>query len=267
MTEAKSIPCYDAAVDEKKHLKTVALRAYSGNTNQSVVDDRITENLSMVPKIVRRVVTYLRPPLSFDDLVSAGTVGLIQAARDYDPSHNAEFKTYAYIRIKGAVIDELRSWSFVPAKLNKQIQEVTKASRKITEETGMAPDDSELAEELGISLDKLNKIFTNTRAQQFLSIDGFGGDTPSLGNLLAACNTDTPDSQIEKAELVEVLAKSIEQLSQKQRQTVLLYYQQHLTMKQAAEALNLTESRISQLHASAIFNLSVRLRQWDNGRE
>ncbi|TFG47692.1 MAG: FliA/WhiG family RNA polymerase sigma factor [Candidatus Brocadiia bacterium] len=267
LAETTGICGNEIAVTEKKHLKTAALRAYTGNAKQSVADDRINECLSMVPKIVQRVVSYLRPPLSFDDLVSAGTIGLVKAARDYDPSHKAEFKTYAFIRIRGAVIDELRNWSFVPAKPNRQIHEVMAASRKISEETGLAPDDAELAEILDISLEKLYEIFSNARAQQFLSIDGMDGDKPTLGSLLAAYNADTPDIQIEKAELVELLAKTIEQLPKKQRQVILLYYQQHLTMKETAEVLDLTESRVSQLHASAIFSLSLKMRLGENGRE
>jgi RNA polymerase sigma factor for flagellar operon FliA len=88
-----------------------------------VEDEQIAEFLPMVGKIARQVVTYLKPPLSFEDMVSAGTVGLVRAARDFDPSHQAEFKTYAYIRIRGAILDELRCWSFVPANLNRRIRD------------------------------------------------------------------------------------------------------------------------------------------------
>ena len=220
----------------------------------------------MVNKIVRQVVTYLKPPLSFEDLVSAGTVGLVKAARDFDPSHQAEFKTYAYIRIKGAVLDELRGWSFVPANLNKQIRNARQLSRKITEQTGCPPTDDELAEKLGISVDKLYETFENARAQHFVSLDGSGENQPPLGNILAADRTIAPDERVERAELIDKLAEAIRNLPQRQRQIVLLYYQQHLTMKEIAEVFDITESRVSQLHASALFNLSVKLRQWEDGK-
>jgi len=255
--------------DSRKHLNTVALRAYSGQKSAAkdgIEDGRIAELLPMVHRIVRQVVTYLRPPLSFEDMVSAGAVGLVKAARDFDPSHHAEFKTYAYIRIKGAVLDELRGSSLLPANLNKRIRSARQLSRKILEQTGTAPTDAELAEKLGITIDELFQTFENARVQHFVSLDGFGEDSPALSNLLAAANTIAPDEQIERAELIDNLAEVIKQLSERQRQLILLYYQQHLTMKQIAEIFEITESRVSQLHASAIFNLSVKLRQWKDGR-
>ena len=252
--------------DSKKHLNTAALRAYSGQTTKSVENDRIPEFLPMVRKIVYQVVVYLKPPLSFEDLVSAGTVGLVKAARAFDPSHHAEFKTYAYTKIRGAILDELRGWSFVPANLRKQIRNAMHLAQKITEQTGTAPTDADLAEKLGITVDKLYETFENARAQHFVSIDAFGEDTPALGDLLTAANTTTPAQQTEWAELIDKLAEAIQQLTERQRQIVLLYYQQHLTMKQIAEVFEITEPRVSQLHASALFNLSVKLRQWKNGR-
>ncbi len=252
--------------DGKKHLKTVALRAYKTQKRRSLEEQRIEQLLPMVPKIVRRVITYLKPPLSFEDLVSAGTVGLIKAARDYDPSHQAEFKTYAYIRIRGAVLDELREWSFVPSNLNRQIRNAFELSRKITEKTGSVPEDDKLAEMLGITIDELYEIFKSARAQRFLSIDSDNSNAPALIDITASLNTTTPDEQIEQAELIDKLSEEIQKLSEKQRKIILLYYQQHLTMKQTAEVLKITESRVSQLHASALFNLSIKLRQWKNAR-
>lgn len=221
----------------------------------------------MVHKIVQRTVSYLRPPLSYEDLVSAGTVGLVKAAKDYNPSHQAEFKTYAYIRIRGAVLDELRGWSFVPAGLSKQIRNALELSQKITEKTGTAPTDSELAEKLGVTVDKIYKTLENARAQHFLSIDGFGDDSPVLGNILAATNAARPDEQLEQTELIDQLTEAIQQLKQRQRQIILLYYKQELTMKQIAEIFKITEPRVSQLHASALFNLAVKLRKSSDARQ
>ena len=254
--------------DSRKHLNSVALRAYSGQKRSAkggVENEQIAELLPMVHKVVRQVVTYLKPPLSFEDMVSAGAVGLVKAARDFDPSRHAEFKTYAYIRIKGAILDELRGSSLLPANLNKRIQGARQLSQKILEQTGKTPTDAELAEKLGITIDELNETFENARTQHFISLDGFGEDLPAMGSLLAAANTSAPDEQIERAELIDKLAEAIQQLSKRRRQLILLYYQQHLTMKQIAEIFEITESRVSQLHASALFNLSVKLRQWKDG--
>jgi RNA polymerase sigma factor for flagellar operon FliA len=253
----------------QQHLNSVALRTYTGHKKpvKSGIDDKqITEFLPMVHKIARQVVTYLKPPLSFEDMVSAGTIGLVKAARDFDPSHRAEFKTYAYIRIKGAILDELRSWSFVPTNLSKRIRNAQELSQKITEQTGCAPTDDELAEKLDITVDELYEMFENARAQHFISLNGFGEDTPALGNLLVAGRVTCPDEQIERTELINKLTEAIQQLTERQRSVILLYYHQHLTMKQIADILKITESRVSQVHSSALFNLSVKLRQWKNGR-
>lgn len=254
--------------EDKKSQNNIALRAYSDQkdfNNHEIENERITQFLPMVHKIVRRVIMYLKPPLSFEDMVSAGTVGLVRAARDFDPSQGAEFKTYAYIRIKGAILDELRGWSFIPANVNKRIRDARRLSWKITKETGVTPTDAELAEKIGISVDELAETFENARAQHFISLDGLGENSSVLGNLPAASGTMSPDEQMEKEELVHKLAEAIQQLPQKHRQIVLLYYQQHLTMKQIADVLEVTESRVSQLHSSALFNLSVKLRQWNDG--
>ena len=252
--------------DQKKHLKAAALRAYAAPKKQSLENQRIAQLLPMVPKIAQRVVTYLKPPLSFEDIVSAGTLGLIKAAKDYDPSHNAEFKTYAYIRIKGAILDELRGSSSLPAGLNKQIQKAFNMSRKIIEQTGTPPSDNELAEKLGITIDKLYETLENARAQHFVSIDSLGDNIPPLGNILPADNTSTPDQLLEKTELINNLTEAVQQLPEKKRQIIILYYQQHLTMKQIAKVFNITEPRVSQLHASALFNLSLKLKQFKDAR-
>lgn len=253
----------------RKHLNNVALRAYAvqkKSVRGQIENEQIAQFLPMVHNIAKRVVTYLKPPLSFEDMVSAGTVGLVRAARDFDPSHQAEFKTYAYIRIKGAILDELRDWSFMPENLRKRISAAQQLSRKITEQTGTVPTDAELAEELGITVEELYETYENARAQHFISLDGFGEDSPALGNLLASSNSVVPEEKIEHQELIQKLKEAIRQLSEKQRQVILLYYHQHLTMKQIAGIMEITESRVSQLHAGALFNLSVKLRQWKDGR-
>ena len=259
----------EKSCEEKKHLNGAVLRVYSDqkdSTNCQVQNERIIQFLPMVHRIVRQVITYLKPPLSFEDMVSAGTVGLVKAARDFDPSQRAEFKTYAYIRIKGAILDELRGWSFVPANLSKRVRNARLVSQKIAEKTGTVPTDTELAEKLGITVDELLEMFENARAQNFVSLDGFGEDSPALGSILVANGEKAPDEQIEQEEVIHKLAEAIQQLSQKDRQVILLYYQQHLTMKQIAEIMEITESRVSQLHSSALFNLSVKLRQWNDDR-
>ncbi|MBN1974887.1 MAG: FliA/WhiG family RNA polymerase sigma factor [Sedimentisphaerales bacterium] len=254
--------------EKQKQPVSVAFRAYTIEKESATCDlenERILKFLPMVNKIARQVVSYLKPPLSFEDMVSAGTVGLVRAARDFDSSRGVEFKTYAYIRIKGAILDELRGWSFVPANLHNQIKEAQRISREIMEQTGSAPSDEKLAEKLGMSLEDLYQMLEKGRAQHFVSLDSSSDESPALGSELVANQAIAPDEQIERQELISILAKAIQQLPEKPRRIILLYYNQNLTMKQIAEVLEITEPRVSQLHASALFNLSVKLRQYNDG--
>lgn len=255
----------DARNENGDHLKAVALRTYCGHKQRTIGDDEILRLLPMVHKIAHRVVSYLKPPLSFEDLISAGTVGLIKAARDFDASRQADFKTYAYIRIKGAVLDELRRASPLPSDVNRRIRAARELRRQIAEQTGSAPRDEELAERLGISTEELYTLFESARAQHFLSIDSLTEEQPALSELLVAPETATPDSRMERAELVEKLSEAIAELDERRMQIIVLYYHQNLTMKQIAELLEITEPRVSQLHASALFSLSTRLEQWKDG--
>jgi RNA polymerase sigma factor for flagellar operon FliA len=245
------------------HIKA-ARRAYASQNKKPLDENQIAQYLPLVHKIAQRVSSYLRPPLTYDDLVSAGTVGLVKAARDYDTSFNAEFQTYAYIRIKGAILDELRGWAFIPPNVNKQIRQALDLSVEIAKETGNTPSETELAEKLGITTEQVYETLDNARVQQFLSIDRTSEDAPSLANILCESDAKTPEENLQQNELIERLSQSIQQLNERQRQVILLYYQQHLTMKQIAEVFKITEPRVSQLHATALFNLSVKLRQYDD---
>ena len=257
---ADSCECQD-----NQHLKEAALKAYGPQIKQVREDELILEYLPMVHKIVQQVVSYLQPPLSREDLVSAGTIGLVKAARDFDPSRDAEFKTYAYIRIRGAVIDELRGWSFTPVSLKKQFAHAQDVLRRMTESDNKVPSDEQLAERLGIPLEKMYKMFETARARHFLSLHGMNDEAPSLGSMLSAPDTAEPGEGLERAELLEALTKAISELDERQRRIIVLYYNKELTMKQVASILKVTESRVSQLHASTLFRLSVRLKQWSEG--
>lgn len=264
--ETKTISQHHFAQCEEVCLKAAARNAYGEQKEKPVGDDLVAEFLPMVHKIVQRAVTYLKASLSREDLVSAGIVGLLKAARDYDPSHEAEFQTYAYIRIRGAVLDELKADSFMPPSVNKQIREATKLRIDLMEKRGVAPTDDELAQKLQITVDKLYQLFNNARVKHFLSFDQTVDDEP-LSNFVEAEDSPEPSRHLEQAELVEQLAEAIGQLDERQRQIIVLYYQQELTMKQIAEVFGLTEPRVSQLHAKAIFSLSVKLKQWKYERE
>jgi RNA polymerase sigma factor for flagellar operon FliA len=250
-----------------RHMASTVARVYTNQSRKIREDKLILEYLPMVHRIISQVISYLQPPMSREDLVSAGTIGLIKAARDYDSTKRAEFKTYAYIRVRGAIIDELRGWSFAPPSLKKQFDKAQQILHHVVGQTGNVPDDALMAKELGMTVEKMYRMFENARARHFLSIHGEGEDSPTLGRSLSSAGTEAPSDRIEQTELLSQLTEAIERLPEKQRKIIILYYTRELTMKSIAELLNITESRVSQLHASAIFKLSCRLKQYDEGKK
>lgn len=260
-------PAGQAAAEfaDSGYLTGRALKAYGSQVRPDRQDDRILQYLPLVHRIVSQVAGYLQPPLSREDLISAGTIGLIKAARDFDPARDAEFKTYAYIRIRGAVIDELRGWSFAPPSVKKLIDRAHETAQRLMNERGVMPDDDELAQRMGLEPEKLMQVYETARARHFLSMSGLDEEGPALGSFLAA-DTPLPDSNAQRQELKKDLAMAMRRLPEKQRQIVLLYYHREMTMKQIAEVMELTESRISQLHASALFKLSLQMRHWNEAQ-
>jgi RNA polymerase sigma factor for flagellar operon FliA len=255
-----------AASRSQDHLKGTALKAYGQHTKKAATDKLVVDFLPLVHKIVHQIASYLHPPLTREDLVSAGTIGLIKAARDFDVTREAEFKTYAYIRVRGAVLDELRSWSFTPSSIKKQFEQAQQLVKDYVETNGLEPTDEELAQMLSITKDKMYRLFETARARHFLSIHGINEEAPALGRSLMCKSTESPSSKIEKEELSVKLAEAIGQLPEKQKQIILLYYHKELTMKEASLVLEVTESRVSQLHAAALFKLSTKLKLWDKSK-
>ena len=149
-----------------------------------------------------------------------------------------------------------------PSNIRKQFNQAQKTLAEMTRELGYVPSDEQLAEKLNITVEKMYKLFENARAKYFLSIHGINGEIPALAESLASQNTDEPGQRLEKQELNEKLAGQINELDTNLRRIVILYYNKELTMKEIALVLKVTESRVSQLHASALFKLSCRLRQW-----
>lgn len=247
---------------EKEYLTGQAVKAYHSQMSRQKRDEIVLQYIPLVYRIVSQVVSYLQPTLSKEDLVSAGTIGLIKAATSFDPAKDAEFKTYAYIRVRGAVIDELRGWSFTPPRIKKLLGQARTLSERMFLKNGTFPTEQELARELGVEQEKLFQIFETARAGHFLSLNGMDSDGSNFEQFLASDSKQSA-SGIEREELKSRLAEAVSDLPEKQRRVILLYYHQELTMKQIAEVLEVTEARISQLHAAALFKMSVQLKLWN----
>ena len=255
-----------AAADNKadptppEALRARARQAYADQGRELAIEQLILKHLPMVRHIVQRILANVPGRADAEDLISAGTLGLVHAARRFDPARQTEFSTYAYIRIRGAVIDELRQRSFVPTGVHHRIRAIAGAYDAHVAAHGGPPSDEQLSERAGMSLSRLYRTLEEARNQQFLSIYGLTEERSALPSFLPPAKTPLPHEQMERAELLEKLASAIQQLPEKQRRVIVLYYDRDLTMKEAAAVLNVTESRVSQLHASALFKLSMKLR-------
>ena len=240
-------------------LRAKVAEAYTQQTRAADEERWILDNLPLVRHIANKITANLSGRIDIEDLISAGTVGLVRAARAYDTTRDAEFRTYAYIRVRGAIIDELRGRSFVPGAVHKRIQQVGQAYQTLLGELGRPPGDVELAQQAGMSQEELYQTFQEARKQHFLSIHGLSDDGPVLPALVPKDKSPSPQAQVERKEMLVRMTEAITKLPKKERIVLLLYYRRDLTMKEIAQVLDLTESRVSQIHAGALFKLSVRL--------
>lgn len=265
MTIQASHPDLDRLAE--KTMKARASKVYASGSRDALEEQWIIQHLPLVHHIVRKIADPMairsgagKPNMiDADDLVSAGTLGLVKAARAYDSSREASFKTYAYIRIRGAIIDELRGASFVPATVYGQLKRIEAAHQKLASQWGRPPSDEELAGEVGISEAQLYRTLQEARRTHFLSIHGLTEDQPAFGALVPASRAPSPDVVAEGKEMSRRLAGAIQDMPKRDRMILLLYYDRDLTMREVAEVLGITESRVSQLHASALFKLSMEL--------
>lgn len=225
----------------------------------------IKEYAPMVKYVANRIAMRLPPHIEVDDLISVGVLGLIDAIDKYDSSRGAKFKTYAEFRVRGAILDELRSMDWVPRSVRQKASSMDSVVQKLQNKLGRPPEDDEIAEELGISLDDLFTTLNETKSMPILSLEDLGiakesGEQQSLLDCLAGKGDADPQTQLRLNELKEIIAKAIDTLPEKERLMISLYYYEELTMKEIGEVLGITESRVSQIHSKAVFRLRNKLK-------
>lgn len=243
-----------------KSQEAVEIEISKENTDQIV-----QEYAPMIKYVANRIALRLPPHIEVDDLISVGVLGLIDAIEKYDPTRGAKFKTYAEFRVRGSILDELRSLDWVPRSVRQKASEMDQASQRLTGKLGRPPEDEELAEELGVSLDDFFTTLNDTRSMPMLSLDDLGiakdsGEQQSLLDCLAGKSEADPQMQLRLTELKQIIAKAIDTLPEKERLMISLYYYEELTMKEIGEVLGITESRVSQIHSKAVFRLRNKLR-------
>lgn len=222
--------------------------------------DLVRRHADLVRRIAHHLAARLPASVEVDDLIQAGVIGLIEASRHYSGDRGASFETYAGIRIRGAMLDELRSTDWAPRSVHRRLREVSEAIREIEQATGRDARDIEVAEKLGISLADYNEIVKDGARCQILSLDVGGED----GNE----TLDTPDTtggpldDLQQREFQEALAEAIAGLPERERLVMSMYYDDELNLREIGAVLDVSESRVCQIHGQALIRLRARLKDW-----
>lgn len=223
----------------------------------------ILKYLPYVKRIVNRIAVHLPPSVDTEDLLNVGVIGLIQAIDRYDSSRDNKFTTYAAFRIRGAVLSELRARDFLSRANRRKIRELEKTYLQLEQKLGRDVDDLEVAAAMNIDLEELYQI-KQASSISFISFEELGyssvRDKEKLVNSLVRSDEDSL-SRTSLKELQSALAEAIEELPEKEKLVLSLYYTEELTMKETGEVLGVTESRVSQLHTQAIIRLRSKLRK------
>ncbi len=219
----------------------------------------------MIKYVANRIAMRLPPHIEVDDLISVGVLGLMDAISKYDSSRGAKFKTYAEFRVRGAILDELRAMDWVPRSIRQKASSVDKVVQSLQAKLSRSPEDEEVAKEMGISLEQFHNTLNETKSIPVFSLDDLGiakdsGEQQSLLDCLAGKADADPQTQIRLIELKEIIAKAIDTLPEKERLMVSLYYYEELTMKEIGAVLEITESRVSQIHSKAVYRLRTKLK-------
>lgn len=216
----------------------------------------------LVKYVAGKVSVGMPPNMEYDDLVGFGVLGLIDAIGKFDPSKYVKFKTYAITRIRGAIFDELRSLDWVPRSVRQKSKLLEESVRKLEAKHSRAVTDEELAEDMEINLKELNDLLQKVSVTNLLSLDDIrykNEEGISILDSVEAHSSGQPETQVERQEIKEIIIKTIKELPEKEKKVLVLYYYEDLTLKEIGKVLNVTESRISQLHTRAIVRLRSRL--------
>jgi RNA polymerase sigma factor for flagellar operon FliA len=235
--------------DDYNRLKTPELR-----------EKLIIEYAPLVKLVAGRLSMYLGYNVEYEDLVSYGIFGLIDAIDKFDMEKEVKFETYASLRIKGAILDQIRRMDWIPRTVRQRQRQIENAIKELERRNGKLPNDCEVAKFLGISEDEYTEWQNEAKADSLVSLNEYveqGNDISSEKS--RSSDYDMPERVVEKEELKKVLVSSMENLTDKEKKVILLYYYEDLTLKEISSVLDVTESRVSQLHTKALQKMKVKM--------
>ncbi len=234
---------------------------YASATQKPDSRKLVEEHGSLVRRIAHHLLARLPSSVNVEDLVQSGMIGLLEAAANYDAGKGASFETFAGIRIRGAMIDEVRRGDWSPRSVHRNARRVAEVIRSIEMRTGVDAADSVVARELGVSLDEYHGMLQDTAGSRLFSleelIDTEGGAERSLGSM-----ADNPADATAQLRLAQDIGSEIERLPERERLVLSLYYDEELNLKEIGLVLQVSESRVSQILSQATKRLRARLKNW-----
>ncbi len=233
---------------------------YAAKKTQDLREKIIIEYAPLVKIVAGRLGMYLGYNVEYDDLVGYGVFGLIDAIDKFDFSKDVKFETYASLRIRGAILDQIRKMDWIPRTIRQKQKKIDAAIKNVETATGRAATDTEVAESLGISEDEYADWQTQMAVTNVVSLDEFieqGTEAPIKDT--GRSQMDSPEEALEKEELKKMLAESLELLTEKERKVIVLYYYEELTLKEISNVLEVSEPRVSQLHVRALQKMKAKL--------
>jgi RNA polymerase sigma factor FliA len=227
-------------------------------------DQLIMDYAPLIRFVAQRIAARLPSNIDIDDLMSAGVIGLMDAIDKYDPSRDNKFKTYAEFRIRGAILDELRSQDWVPRSVRDKAKKIERTYSELEQRFGRSVSDNEVADAMAMPLNDYYEMVGKVKAVTLLSIDELTGqnqhDRKSLIECLENPSSRNPFNQLKSKGIRDMLMQNIEDLPEKQKLVLSLYYYEELNLKEIGRILDVTESRVSQLHTQAVDKLRLKLK-------
>ena len=224
-------------------------------------DALVEKHTSLVRRIAFHLITRLPPSVQVDDLIQAGMIGLLEASRNYAEGHGASFETFAGIRIRGAMLDEIRKSDWTPRSLHRKLRQIAEAIRHIETAESRDARDSEVAEKLGLSLDAYHQVLQDASGHRVFSLEDLISGSESVSEGMSG-RIDGPLEDLEHEQFRNLLAKAIAGLPEREKLVMALYYDEELNLRQIGEVLNVSESRVCQIHGQAVVRLRARLKEW-----
>lgn len=222
----------------------------------------VERHFGLVGRIASYLASRLPDSVELDDLMQAGMIGLIEASRNFRTDQGASFETYASIRIRGSMIDEVRKGDWVPRSVHRQYRDIIAATRRIEQSTGLPATEQQIAKAVGMTLPEYHKALEESSRGQLISLE-MHIETKDGEGRAVGCSGSSPSQDFSRASFQKSLADAIKSLPPREQMVLSLYYEQELNLREIGATLEISESRVCQIHGAAVLRLRSRLRDWE----